>query len=469
MLEFTSLKRDIAKIKEYLKATKNETCDTTLGVKYCWSEYLNTEYAIFENTLILKEQVSGEKTIFYYPVGENEGGAIKEVEKYCLGKGISMVFYALTKNQIEYLKSKYRGGEVWFERDWSDYIYLAEQFKTYSGKKFSGQRNHVNRFKRENPNYVFKVIQKEDIERVLEFAKEQAKSKEFSSSTEEEDKRVLPDFIRNMFSLECFGGYIEIDEKIVAVSIGEKRKNHLIVHVEKALYEYNGIYPTMAQEFALAFATEEIEYINREDDCGDIGLRTSKLQYKPIEIRHKYCFEVNTLFDKLPLNPNIKTERLTLGEITERDKAEYYSLYTDKELNAFWGYNYESDLKGALPTPEYFYDFQNSLKEKKEEFSFAVRLNDKMIGEVVLHGFGFNGALEIGFRIERKSQQKGYAYESAFGVINFVKENLNPIKIKGKCLKQNLPSKNLFTKLGFTLVNIDDVYCYFELTNIDKK
>ena len=92
MLIFTRLKRDIVKIKEYLKATKTETCDTSLGVKYCWSEYLSTEYAIYENTLILKEQFTGGKTIFYYPVGENEKGAIKEVEKYCLNKGIPMLF-----------------------------------------------------------------------------------------------------------------------------------------------------------------------------------------------------------------------------------------------------------------------------------------------------------------------------------------------------------------------------------------
>ena len=83
-------------------------------------------------------------------------------------------------------------------------------------------------------------------------------------------------------TLENGKTYLEVDGKMVGVSVGEKRGDTLIVHVEKALYEYSGAYPTLAQEFAKAFAVNEIEFINREDDSGDLGLRTSKTQYQPI-------------------------------------------------------------------------------------------------------------------------------------------------------------------------------------------
>ncbi len=62
----------------------------------------------------------------------------------------------------------------------------------------------------------------------------------------------------------------------------------MIIHVEKALIEYEGAYPTMAQEFAEQFAVDGIIYINREDDSDDPGLRKSKLQYNPIRLVDKY-------------------------------------------------------------------------------------------------------------------------------------------------------------------------------------
>ena len=65
-------------------------------------------------------------------------------------------------------------------------------------------------------------------------------------------------------------------------------------------YEINdGIYPTMAQEFAKAFATDGIKLINREEDCGDAGLRISKMQYHPIDVKEKNFVRVKTLFDKI--------------------------------------------------------------------------------------------------------------------------------------------------------------------------
>ena len=80
----------------------------------------------------------------------------------------------------------------------------------------------------------------------------------------------------------------------------------------------------------------------------------------------------------------INTQRLTITQIKESDKDVYYNLYTDKELNALWGYDYTKDL-GSNPTPDDFFNLQNKLKESEGEYALAVRLDGKMIGELVLY------------------------------------------------------------------------------------
>ena len=168
------------------------------------------------------------------------------------------------------------------------------------------------------------------------------------------------------------------------------------------------------------------------------------------------------LFDRIKTPVLIKTERLTITEIKEEDKSDYATLYLDDELNKWWGYDYREDLGESLPTPEYFYNFQNALKEKKEEFSFAVRENGEMIGELVLHNFDENFGVEMGFRFFKGSQGKGYALESALALKEYAKIVLNAKVLKSRCFKENIPSKNLITRLGLSLSSESQTHYFFQ-------
>ena len=158
-----------------------------------------------------------------------------------------------------------------------------------------------------------------------------------------------------------------------------------------------------------------------------------------------------SLFDKIPKTVLLKTDRLSITEIKNTDKEDYKNLYLDESLNKWWGYDYREDLGDGEPTADYFFDFQNSLKAKKEEYSFAVRLDDKMIGELVLHNFGEeDNSVEMGFRFFKGVQGKGYAIESASALKQFVFENLGADKLKSRCFKENVKSASLINRLGLT-------------------
>ena len=336
MIEFKKLGANVEILKEFLPKSEISFCDISLGIKYMWREDFVIDYAIFNNTLIMKESTPEYTNAFYYPIGDDVDGALTQIEQYAKSQNLPLKFCCLDNFTVANLSKRYGAVSISNDRNWSDYIYDAEKFKTYSGKKFSGQRNHVNKFKRLYPDYSFKVIEREDFPRIKTFLDDFSTKNEFMAWTEEIEQRKVFDLVENMFDLEQVGGLIEVGGKVVAFSLGEVVNDVLIVHIEKALKNYDGIYPTMAQEFARAFAGEKIKLINREEDCGDEGLRVSKLQYQPIEVKEKNFLEVRTLFDSIVAPVVIQTERLTVSEILPTDAEDYKRLYLDDDLNKWW-------------------------------------------------------------------------------------------------------------------------------------
>ena len=459
MITFTPLE-NLEILLPFIDKATMRLADETLGTRAIWGQYSTTEYAIFNNTLLLKETFIKGGTYFRFPIGEDVNGALLELENYTIENYFPLRFVGVSDEYVKYLQDRYLQVTSAFNRDYSDYIYNAQNFLGYKGKALSGQRNHLNKFKKLYPNYTTEILTEDNIEIAKGFLKEMQKSAENKSGTAKDEYKTIFNFMDNMFKLKNFGLMLKVDEKVIGLAVGEIVGDTLYEHIEKADKSFNGAYPTLASLFASTFVTEKVLYINREDDSGDLGLRTSKTQYKPLEIRNKNVVNVKTLFDKIPNDFQIETERLTLSPIKECDKVEYAMLNLDEKLNKFWGYDYREDL-GENPTVDDFYNFQNFMKERKEEFPVAVKLNGKMVGELPLHHFDYNGGIEIGFRFFSDCQGKGYAFESANALINFVKEKTDAKYIKSRCNKQNLPSKKLITKLGLTIIKEDDTHYYF--------
>ncbi len=462
MLKLKKLGQDIEILEPFIAMTDGKVCDLSLGVKHVWIDLYDIEYAIVNDTLIMKESADEYKDVFYYPIGKDVEGALTLIEEYVKVNFIPLKIGYVDEQMAKELAKRYKDSSCIYEREWSDYIYDAEKFRTYSGKKFSGQRNHVNKFKKTYQNYSFNIYKDKDKKKIVDFLYEYQTATSMCSEYEEEEMRKVFSLLDNMDRLNQVGAFLEVDGKIVSFSIGEVVGETLIVHVEKALKSYDGVYPFTASEFVKTFG-DRIKYVNREEDCGDLGLRTSKTQYHPVEIRHKCVVEARTLFDKISSPVCLKTDRLTITDLKEEDKKEYQRLYMDDDLNKYWGYDYKEDLDGEEATCEWFFSFQNKLKEKKEEYSLAVYDKDKLVGELVLHNFDFVGGIEMGFRFFKDCQGKGYAIESASKLKEYVFSVLKAEKLKSRCFKQNLPSAKLIRRLGLEKTNEDQTHFYFAL------
>ena len=166
----------------------------------------------------------------------------------------------------------------------------------------------------------------------------------------------------------------------------------------------------MVQSFAAAHSGGLV-WINREDDAGDKGLRTSKLQYLPAFLGAKISVQIRNELSGLDTIPVLKTERLILDGLREEDKNAYNRLCLDDARNRWWGYDYRDDLKGEL-TEDYFLDVAREDYQNKLAVNFAIRLDGAFIGEAVLYRFDYKGGAELGCRILPEYAGNGYGAEA---------------------------------------------------------
>lgn len=461
MLKFTSLtEKNLKRVQKFTKDSPYLVCDISAGVLYMWNDVFNVSFAIFNDTLILKCNFKNKFTAFFLPVGKDLFGALSEIERYTENKRIPLNFMCVENEYLPLIKTRY-GEDInyEFDRDFSDYVYDYQKLKTLVGKKFSGQRNHINGFRKLYPNFKFKKLERKDVPRVLEFLKEYKKEHQGGGRIEKNEFNNTLKLVKNLSIANFVGGYMEIDGKMCSFTIGEHVGKTFIIHIEKALKNYKGIYPTTFNEFLKMSEKDGIVYINREDDSGDLGLRTSKLQYQPEVILSKNFVEIGRPM-KIKRRPVIKGDGIVLSSITEKDKKDYFNLYTNKTLNKYWGYDYKKDIKE--PTEDAFFNMQLNDFKQKDNMCLAIRKNknSKMLGEVVLHNFTFDKKVEVGVRLFRKHQGKGYASKAVKLICEYAKSlGLTPVS---KCYIQNEKSYNCLVRAGMKEVGKDKKFIFLQ-------
>lgn len=287
MIQFRDLiLEDIPNVRRFFEAYASRSCDATVGGTFMWRKYFQTQIYIDDTVLLFKVQRSVGNTAFLTPYGDIERG-FRLLREYCMETGIQPAFCAVTQRELLYYESHFQIISVDFNRTWSDYLYEAEKHRTFAGKKLSGQRNHVNKFLKTYDNWCLEPITPDNLAETRDFCMEIEHLREKESSTYAAEEEILDEVFCHYEEYGFFGDILRVDGKIVAIAMGEVIGDTLFVHVEKARRDYFGAYQMIVREFAKAHTGGEVKYINREDDSGDSGLRTSKLSYQPVELLDK--------------------------------------------------------------------------------------------------------------------------------------------------------------------------------------
>ncbi|MDP3452583.1 MAG: phosphatidylglycerol lysyltransferase domain-containing protein [Bacteroidales bacterium] len=263
-----------------------EYCFTNL---YIWDGIYKSKIGRYKDFLILRTGTEGDYH-YLYPPGR---GDKREIIDLLINEAESgdypLSFIGLTRETREELNrlfpNKFRFTPV---RDSFDYIYEVEKMISLTGKKLQPKRNHLNYFST-NYKWSYDVLTEKNIDEVLDFNHEWCIRADCSKyETLSWESCAVEKCLANYGRLNLIGGLLRVEGEVVAYTIGETlNTNTFIVHIEKAFPDVRGAYPMINREFLKRNATM-FNYVNREDDIGDEGLRKAKESYYPIFMLEKF-------------------------------------------------------------------------------------------------------------------------------------------------------------------------------------
>ncbi len=175
------------------------------------------------------------------------------------------------------------------DRDQWDYLYNFRELLELKGNRFHKKKNLLNQF-RKRYAYQFIPFTRDLIDRASAMQESWCTWRDCESSDSlSAENRVLERILNNWGELSgIHGGAILVDDALIAYTIAENiSEDTLVIHFEKGSPEYQGVYQAIHQMFLESLGTG-IQWVNREQDLGDEGLRKAKMSYNPVDFLKKY-------------------------------------------------------------------------------------------------------------------------------------------------------------------------------------
>lgn len=266
-------------------------CEYSFANNYLWG---SQKVAFIHGCIAYFSHFYG-KSVYPYPVGHGDKKAVIEaILQDAKARGIPCRITGITQEDREELERLFPGVFlICSNRDSFDYVYDIHDLADLKGRKFQSKRNHFNRFCADHPDHQVIPLTCEILPRVKEFAENWfARRRE----TDPEGDYLL----ENLAMARAFNHCCEIGMEgivlmdggdILAMSMGSRlSKDTFDIHFEKAREDVPGAYNAVNCQFAryLRMKYPEVKFLNREDDMGLEGLRSSKLSYRPHHMVEKY-------------------------------------------------------------------------------------------------------------------------------------------------------------------------------------
>lgn len=273
-------------VDECLKNVHSMNCEYAFGNVFIWRTAYSVRICNYNGFFICRWG-RGDNISYSVPIGAGDyKAALEQIIDDARSQGINLKFYGVTEYYKKLLDEYFPGKFSYvYDDGFNDYIYSVEKMAQLKGKKYHGKRNHITNFKKNNPDWSFEKIDKNNINDCIALHTKWIRDKDREHSDEDEDfslefEAVLSAF-ENFEALDLTGGIIRINGEAIAYTLGERQSDKVfITHFEKAPADIQGAYPVINQEFTRN-CLMSYEYVNREEDLGLEGLRKAKQSYNP--------------------------------------------------------------------------------------------------------------------------------------------------------------------------------------------
>lgn len=281
--------------KETIQAFFNKStfrnCDFSFSNIFSWEHLYNTTFMDSEEGFLYIRFQSGKGEAGYlFPLGEGDLKiAIERLMTDAKKRNDVFFLYAITPEMFQLIEQAMPGKFLYIQqRDWFEYIYNAQDLIHLVGKKFQAKRNHINKFKR-TYQWEYLPITRAIIPECLELYDRWCQENGGCNSEQMliEERIATQKVFQHYEQLGLKGGALRVGGEIVAYSYGQALSADTFgVHAEKSLYEIDGGFTMINQQFA-EHNCADFTYINREEDLGLESLRQAKLSYHPAFLLEK--------------------------------------------------------------------------------------------------------------------------------------------------------------------------------------
>ncbi len=285
MLNFTPITLDQKDLyAPYLRCGAHRGCAYSFVNLYLWGRQQAT---LAEGQLLVFSQFD-KKSVYMFPSGCcDPKPALEAIIRDAKKRGIPCRLVGLSQDDCALLEQLFPGKlRYHFDRDSFDYVYDIHDLADLPGRKFQKKRNHLNRFRQQNPDYTLEPISAGNIHEAEALLEKWYAIREAADphSDFHMERAAITKALRHKEELDMEGLLLRTGEGVVAMTLGAPLSDDTFdVHFEKALDIADGAYPAINNGFAryLRQKYPHLQYVNREDDMGLDGLRKAKLSYNP--------------------------------------------------------------------------------------------------------------------------------------------------------------------------------------------
>jgi hypothetical protein len=259
-------------IAELIKAHPSDACEVNFTNIFIWRHFERSRFTLIRGNLCVLCEPPNEPPYFLQPVGVAD---LESTVRDCLE-----VVPRLSRVPEDFVLKHCGGLRSETDPDNFDYVYRTRELIQLKGKKYDGKRNRIRKFEK---SHVFRYLRLTPglMDGCCRLFEEWFEGKANGVPAIHAEREAILEALTGFEVLGLTGGAVEVDERIVAFSLGEiLTPETAVIHIEIADPEFPGLAQLINREF-VRNEWSSFEFVNREQDVGIPGLRRAKLSYYP--------------------------------------------------------------------------------------------------------------------------------------------------------------------------------------------